>query len=104
MGDGTIYGRGNGRADTPEQTREMNESLPQTVHQEELLVSGISRFLKTKRTLKSTPESANGFKLTTRNGFHTHKHVSSPNQGTLSITFEFQLWKFQKNYDYSCIL
>jgi hypothetical protein len=74
-----MYGIGNGSEDTPEQTPEMNGSLPATIHQEELLVTDISNFLGPNRSLKSPPESANGFKLTTRNGFHTHKLVSGSN-------------------------
>jgi hypothetical protein len=88
-----MYGIGNGSEDTPEQAEEMNGSLPATVHQEELLVTDISNFLRANRTLKSPPESANGFKPTTRNVFHTHKLVSSVTGARTFIGSEFQLKK-----------
>lgn len=60
----------------PGTTRRDERVFSGTVHQEELLVTDISNFLRSKReTLTSPTESANGFKLTTRNVFHTHKHI-----------------------------
>ena len=60
----------------PGTTRRDERVSSGTVHQEGLLVTDISNFLRSKRKkLNSRTESANGFKLTTRNVFHTHKHI-----------------------------
>ena len=60
----------------PGTTRRDKRVSSGTVLQKVLLVTDISNFLRSNRnTLNSRTESANGFKLTTRNVFHTHKHI-----------------------------
>ena len=60
----------------PGTTRRDERVSSGTVHQEVLLVTDSSNFLRSNRkALNSHTESANGFKLTTPNLFHTHKHT-----------------------------